>query len=333
MMRTKTREKVTALLMAALVSLGAATESFAFTPWSNINGKWISADGKTVIEDAVEKGITVSKYQNLKGKIDWKQVADDEISFAMVRLGYYEDKDPYFDQNMKDADEAGIKTGVCFYSNATTVQEVKKEAQYVLDIVKDYKVSYPISYDLDAAGELEKKLTREQQTELVRTFCEEIEGAGYRVVVFGDYESLTKQINAKKVPYDVWYNRQGMSNNFQNRTMWRCTNKGKVNGIKGSVCIEFSFENYEDAFLADGWREINGTEYYFENYAMVKNRSVIIEGVRYRFDEEGNGTVKGSAGPGSMEESRKTTSTTRNTNSARNANSTNTTNTTSTSRK
>ena len=58
MMRIKTREKVTALLMAALVSLGAATESFAFTPWSNINGKWISADGKTVIEDAVEKGIT-----------------------------------------------------------------------------------------------------------------------------------------------------------------------------------------------------------------------------------------------------------------------------------
>ena len=50
-------------------------------------------------------------------------------------------------------------------------------------------------------------------------------------------------------------------------------------------------------------------------------------------DEEGNGTVKGSVGPGSMEGSRKTTSTTRTTNSARNANSTNTTNTTSTSRK
>ena len=299
MMRIKTREKVTALLMAALVSLGVTTESFAFTPWSNINGKWISADGKTVIEDAVEKGITVSKYQNLRGKIDWKQVADDDISFAMVRLGYYEEKDPYFDQNMKDADAAGIKTGVCFYSNATTVQEVKEEAQYVLDIVKDYRVSYPISYDLDAAGELDNKLTREQQTELVKTFCEEIESAGYRVVVFGDYESLTKEINAKKVPYDVWYNRQGMSNNFQNRTMWRCSSKGRINGIKGSVCIEFSFENYEDAFLADGWREINGVEYYFENYAMVKNRSVIIEGERYRFDAEGIGTVKASVGPGS----------------------------------
>ena len=132
MMRIKTREKVTALLMAALVSLGAATESFAFTPWSNINGKWISADGKTVIEDAVEKGITVSKYQNLKGEIDWKQVADDEISFAMVRLGYYEDKDPYFDQNMKDADEAGIKTGVCFYSNAGYRQRLQGFLSYQL---------------------------------------------------------------------------------------------------------------------------------------------------------------------------------------------------------
>lgn len=111
MMRIKTREKVTALLMAALVSLGAATESFAFTPWSNINGKWISADGKTVIEDAVEKGITVSKYQNLKGEIDWKQVADDEISFAMVRLGYYEDKDPYFDQNRGQQTKPESRTG------------------------------------------------------------------------------------------------------------------------------------------------------------------------------------------------------------------------------
>ena len=55
-------------------------------------------------------------------------MADDEISFAMVRLGYYEDKDPYFDQNMKDADEAGIKTGgLLFTNNATTVQEVKKK--------------------------------------------------------------------------------------------------------------------------------------------------------------------------------------------------------------
>ena len=35
-------------------------------------------------------------------------------------------------------------------------------------------------------------------------------------------------------------------------------------------CIQF--ENYEDAFLADGWREINGTEYYFENYAYGFNK-------------------------------------------------------------
>lgn len=71
-------------------------------------------------------------------------------------MGIMKNKDPYFDQNMKDADEAGIKTGVCFYSNATTVQEVKKKLSMCMDIVKDYKVSYPISYDLDAAGDWRK---------------------------------------------------------------------------------------------------------------------------------------------------------------------------------
>ena len=38
-------EKVTALLMAALVSLGAATESFAVPPWSNINGEVVDFRG------------------------------------------------------------------------------------------------------------------------------------------------------------------------------------------------------------------------------------------------------------------------------------------------
>lgn len=300
MMRIKTRDKVTALVMAVLVSVGMAKDASAFTPWSNINGTWISADGKTEIEDAVEKGITVSKYQNLRGSIDWKQVAADHISFAMVRLGYYKEKDPYFDENMRGADHAGIKTGVCFYSNASSVQEAKEEADYVLDIVKDYRVSYPISYDLDTVA-LNKKISREQLTAIVGAFCEEIESAGYRVVVFGDYDCLTKRINAKKVPYDIWYNRQGMSNSFQNRTIWRCTEKGKINGIAGSVCIEFSFENYEDAFLADGWREINGTEYYFEDYEMVKSRTVLIDGVRYRFDDKGISVTKNSEGPGSEE--------------------------------
>ena len=104
MMRIKTREKVTALLMAALVSLGAATESFAFTPWSNINGKWISADGKTMAQitappeywpyyletyDKTEADVEASFQESCQEKMsDWQSVygSDVTISYRIVGL-------------------------------------------------------------------------------------------------------------------------------------------------------------------------------------------------------------------------------------------------------
>ena len=53
-------------------------------------------------------GIDVSKHQ---GKIDWEKVAADGVSFAMIRVGYYKDKDPYFDRNVMEAAANGVKAG------------------------------------------------------------------------------------------------------------------------------------------------------------------------------------------------------------------------------
>ncbi len=292
----KIRIGLAALALAVLVSFGASETSYGFEPWSNFNGYWISADGKSVIKDAVEKGVTISKYQNLQKEIDWKQMAQSDISFVMVRLGYYDDQDPYFDENMKNADDAGLKTGVVFYGQAMTVEKAREEARYVLDIVKDYKVSYPIGYDVVSQSLLENKIGSEQLTKQVNAFCEEIEDAGYRVAVYGDYEWLTKRMDSRKIPYDVWYNRSGLANNFQNRTLWRCTDAGKVSGVTGNVCIEFCFEHYEDAFMDTGWREINGVRYYFVKHRMLKNTTMNIEGERYIFDSRGTARLVKSVG-------------------------------------
>lgn len=291
-MKIKMRGRLVSLALAAAFVAGMAGRSFAFTPWSNVNGQWVSSDGRTTIKGAVEKGVTITKYQNIAGEINWKQVALEDISFAMVRLGYYDDLDPYFDENMKGAESVGIKTGVCFYGDAMGVEEAREEARYVLDIIKDYKVSYPVGYDIESPELLNKKLSKQQITEQVNAFCETIEEAGYRVVVYGNNEWLTRHMEILKVPYDVWYSRYDIANNFHNRTLWRCTDKGRVSGIKGKICLEFSFEDYDDAFESTGWREINGVEYYFEDYQMVKNKTVNIEGEVYQFDKNGIGTVR-----------------------------------------
>ena len=288
-MKIKRRDRFAAVGMGIFLAILCPCRAWAFDPWSNLNGYWISADGRSTIEGAVKKGVTITKYQNKSGEIRWTQLAEDDISFVMVRLGYSDDMDPYFKANMEGAAKANLDIGVCFYSKAASAEEARKEAAYVLDVVKELKVSYPISFELDAQVVQEKKLARDQVTKLTGEFCDAIEEAGYKVVVFGDSEWLTQHVEMRKLPYDVWYSRYGMAHDFPNRNLWRGTDRADVKGIEGSVCLEFAFVNYKRIFPGTGWREINGKQYYFKDYKMVKDTGVRIGEEVYFFDKEGNG--------------------------------------------
>lgn len=279
------------LALAALFTFGYPSQVSAsqtpFIPYSAVGDYWISADGRTPIKGALERGITVTKYQNSTETIDWPKVKAADISFAMVRLGYMDDLDPYFEENMISADRVGIKTGVCFYGKAVTEEEARKEAEYVLEKVRDFRVSFPISYDVNTETVNGAKLKKEETTAIVNAFCKVIEDAGFKAVVYGDYDWLTKNIDTSEMPYGIWYDRNGVANSFPGRTLWRCMNSAKINGIKGGVCLEFSFEDYETTFPGTGWRTIKNRKYYFKDYRMVKDTVIQIEDRMYRFDEKG----------------------------------------------
>ena len=151
--------------------------------------------------------------------------------------------DPYFQTNMENAESVGLKAGVCFYGEAETVQEARKEAAYVLDIVKDCRVSYPISYDVQALADT--RMTKRQITDVINAFCQVIEDAGYRAAVFGDYEWLTRYVDMKEMPYDVWYSRYGIANSFQNRTLWRCTDSGRSKASREACAWSFRLKTTE----------------------------------------------------------------------------------------
>ena len=154
----------------------------------------MDASGQPVV-GALEKGITVTKYQNRAsqsaGGIDWAKVAADGISFAMVRIGYLNDMDPYYTSNMEGASTNGIKTGVFFYTQALNPDQAREEAEYVLKMVKDYPVSYPIAYDVESQYLLDNGLTKDQITDKISAFCEIIAEAVYRPVVYANQNQLT----------------------------------------------------------------------------------------------------------------------------------------------
>lgn len=243
----KLRHRLAVLLAAGVF----AVQFFAVPAYARLeehltveDGQFIRANG-TAIEGALAKGVTVSKYQNRAGDIDWSRVAADGVTFAMVRLGYHNDPDPYFDENMQNALAQGIHTGVFLYTQAMDEQTAREEAQFVLEKIKDYPVSYPIAYDVESQYLLDMGKTPEQLAGQINAFCQVIAEAGYRPIVYGNNEWLTTHIDTSNVPYDIWYARYETSvNDFPNRTIWQYTQDGQVDGIIGDVCIEIAFTDY-----------------------------------------------------------------------------------------
>ena len=146
----KTGKRMAAGTAAAIIgamSLYAPAAAYGAQPWTLENGQYTDASGAP-IAGALAKGITVTKYQNRANEngIDWSRAAADGVSFAMIRVGYYKDKDPYFDRNVTEAFANGIQTGVFFYTQALDVETAIDEANFVLKVIKDFPISYPIAY-------------------------------------------------------------------------------------------------------------------------------------------------------------------------------------------
>lgn len=297
-----------AAMMGILTFAGTVT-SLAAAPWTVENGQYVDASGAP-IAGALAKGITVTKYQNRANEengIDWTKAAADGVSFAMIRVGYYRDKDPYFDRNVTEAAASGIKTGVFFYTQALDVQTAVDEANFVLKVIKDFPVSYPIAYDVESQHLLDNNLSKQQITDNVNAFCKTVTDAGYRPVVYANNEWLTNHMDTSQIPYDIWYARYGTVNSYPNRTIWQCTDTGKVDGIEGNVTIELAFTDYASLIPADSWKQVDGRWYYMKDYvkqtgwvqvdglwyyldpngAMIHDTTMDIDGVSYTFGSNG----------------------------------------------
>lgn len=198
------------------------------------------------------KGIDVSKYQ---GDIDWAAVASDGVEYAFVRLGlrgYGSGKlvlDEYFDQNMRGAKEAGIKTGVYFFTQAITVEEAIEEADYVLENITGYDVSYPVVFDVEMIVNDDGRangLSQKDRTDITIAFCDRIKAAGFTPMIYGNVKCFTNLLDMTRLnDYEKWY---AFYDDYMYMPyevgIWQYTEKGKVAGINTGVDLNISYKEY-----------------------------------------------------------------------------------------
>ena len=257
------KKRIQALGLACLVglmSLGPAAESLAAVSWTKNNGVYIGSDG-TSIAGVVARGIDVSHW---KQAIDWKAVAGDDIQFVMLGTRYNNAVDPYFKTNADAAAAAGLKVGAYIYSYATTTDMAVQEADFILDLIKDYPISYPVVFDVEAS--VMSTLTPAQLSDIINAFCKKIKEAGYYPMLYANDYWLTNKIDMSKVPYDVWVARYETKHTYNKASMWQATNQGTVAGITGNVDINFAYKDFSAVIPAKQWRQINNNWYYYSDY-------------------------------------------------------------------
>lgn len=194
------------------------------------------------------KGVDVSKHQ---GRINWAKVKNDGISFAMIRAGYGNgNKDRFFDENIKNATANGIKCGVYWFSYAYNAETARKEAAACLEIIRPYKIDYPVAFDFEYdtvtyAKRLGITVTKEIASEIADIFLSTVKAAGYRVINYTNIDYYNNFFNSKvKEKYDVWLAAYRKKEPNYGQKIWQFTDSGKVDGISGKVDMNIShYEN------------------------------------------------------------------------------------------
>ena len=249
--------------------------------WKKVNGVYQMPDG-SAIQNVLARGIDVSRWQ---GEINWSQVAADDVSFVMLGTRSKGAVDPYFHRNIQQASAAGVKVGVYIYSLATTVEMAEAEADFVLDLIHDYPVSYPVAFDMEDSTQ--GNLSKEELAAIANAFCKKISDSGYYPIVYANENWLKNKLDMSLMDYPVWVARYSARPSYQNPVMWQATSTGSVKGINGNVDIDFQFKDFSGQIPANTWRTINGKRYYYSNYTKQKNAWAQDGSDWYYMDSEG----------------------------------------------
>lgn len=269
-MRQKIKKHIVSLAAAALIGtlalipgILAAADGIKDNPtaWKKVDGVYRNSRGEPV-NGVVSRGIDVSRWQG--NNVDWSLVAASDVDFVMFGLGRVGTPDPLFERNIRGAMDNNLKIGAYLFALAKTPEEAAAEAYYVLDQIKDYPISFPVAYDIEAeTAQLDKNLV----TDIIVTFCEIIREAGYYPMVYANETVLKNKIDFTRVPYDIWVARYNYFTSWPNPSMWQTTSSYYMDGItQNTVDVNFLFKDYSQIIAEKGWRHINGNWYYYLNY-------------------------------------------------------------------
>lgn len=198
-------------------------------------------------------GVELSKSS---GDVDFEALRSNGVDFVMLRLGSrgYETGlltlDEKFETNIAKAQSAGLEVGITFFSQALDVEEAVEEAEFVIQNLSSYKISYPIAFDMEYILNDKARidiLDEDQKTQAAEAFLRAVEKEGYRGILYGNKSWLLGELVPDKLlrDYDVMLLDSSPVPDYPYQfKMWKYAVNQEIPGIENKSSYIISFVDY-----------------------------------------------------------------------------------------
>lgn len=228
-------------------------------------------------------GIDVSDNQ---GKIDWVQAAGDGCQFAILRSVRHSGKpDNQFAANLAGCREQKIPVAVYKYTYAKTVEEARKEAQQVVELLKENDLVCKVFWDVEDREYL-YKLGKNKLTELIKAAQSVVENVGLEFCLYVGLNVYKEGwFDFTQFTCPLWVARYPVSGAKTLRDIpaekytpsvgrelygWQFSSEGKVKGISTNVDLNILY--YDPTTLStrnDSGQQPDTTQIVTDGYVFI----------------------------------------------------------------
>ena len=224
----------------------------------------------------IAQGIDVSlNNYPTDGSIDFESIKASGVDYVIIKAGStYRNsftlggKEEKFEQSYADAKAAGLDVGVYFYTYATNVEQIIRDAKLLLSILDGKQFEYPIYLDLEDPS-LES-IDRITVTRMCVEFFTILQRAGYYTGLYVNDTWLKEHIDTNTAlrSFEIWYarpNPEWDTERFgENLGMWQYTFEGTFDSMPGiPFDMSYAYKDYPQIIKDGGFNGYSSDEIVF----------------------------------------------------------------------
>ena len=211
--------------------------------------------------EILANGMDVSRWnhnQDADGNylpLDWNVIKAQGIEFVIIKAGSSKSGiEPTFSMDYEGARAAGLEIGAYFYTYATTIEDIRAEAELLLSALEGKQFEYPIYLDMEDPS-LEG-LGKNYLSDMCEAFAVTLQENGYYAAIYSNHNWLTNILDSAKIfsLYDVWYARYPLTEKptwneekyGKQLGMWQYTDSGKIDGVDTLFDFNYAYKDYSE---------------------------------------------------------------------------------------